>query len=238
MCWSCYMSLWHFCSATRGRSPFLPLLSVAALMRHDSYRISILYFCSKALLYKEGQPERSKMNNKNLIYKEIMRDNHTQAWGIMGLMKPKGTKAAQAVDCPAATAENYWKSIGPISLKTDNDSTKLLTYFGLAPLALASLKLWSDWSHVVVQQKCKKRNFENDCRKLTKRCSQIALCATRNTQRAAMTPPHVLHSVHCWCGADFMLVINYVTKYMTKASCPSCTTINRAAKSLTDPQVR
>ena len=33
-----------------------------------------------------------------------MRDNHTPARGIMGLMKPKGTKAAQAVDCAAVEA--------------------------------------------------------------------------------------------------------------------------------------
>ena len=30
---------------------------------------------------------------------KILRDNHTPARGIMGLMKPKGTKAAQAIDC-------------------------------------------------------------------------------------------------------------------------------------------
>ena len=34
-------------------------------------------------------------------YSDNLRENHTPSQGIMGLMKPKGTKAAQAVDCEA-----------------------------------------------------------------------------------------------------------------------------------------
>ena len=43
------------------------------------------------------------MERKN-ANKRVMRDNHTPARGIMDLMKPKGTKAAQAVDCKAFEA--------------------------------------------------------------------------------------------------------------------------------------
>ena len=37
-------------------------------------------------------------------YYLALRDNHTPARGIMGLMKPKRTKAARAVDCEAVEA--------------------------------------------------------------------------------------------------------------------------------------